>query len=518
MHSPIAALLWANWRRTRWLIAASLLLFFVIVLAMLIQNALYGVGDVSHAAGAAMVTAVLLLAVTLLFAHCNPDNIRFGFAQDLYTLPFGTLGLAAFQFAYGVIVMGLASLPMAAVTAVAASGNRMESALIVVCVPPACMLLMAALYAVSWTLGRINGALVVACPILVVVLLMIVEPQVPWWVDDPLVLTSLALAAFFTCAVIAVTGVAIDRAGRLGRSRDAIGQITGPSLLKGLRFPSAGWAQVWFEWRRGAWWLPALSFVMYATILAAWCANKYFGGRSPDRESFTQVAIFTGLQAPLIAALVIGAIRTFIEWREKRSATARFVFTHPIQTRRIAHARLIATGLSVALAEALVLGIPLIVGGVQSVVRHYSPWELPIPFLIAAGIVHILTVWTLTQLTLPLIFYYFVSALLGFGASYFVEDRALQEFIMLGITPAAVMISSFWWLVYRARRMGFFGNRTVLASVFAWLLFSLAALRYSSPQNSDLMGLNVLGSVYVALLPLIPLVIGAQLVHWQRHA
>jgi hypothetical protein len=103
MHSPVTALLWERWRRTRWVFIAAILLPFS--------------GWLMHEAGHSMLGGIVAatwlgmgsvaLTGVLLLGQCEVRSLDLAFPKRLFRFPVRTVTFLAVHMGYGVVAIAL---------------------------------------------------------------------------------------------------------------------------------------------------------------------------------------------------------------------------------------------------------------------------------------------------------------------------------------------------------------------------------------------------------------------------
>ncbi len=103
IHSPVMALIWERWRRTRWVLIAAILLPF--------SGWLMHEADYSMLGGIIAVTwlglGTVALTAVLLLGQCEARNLDLAFPKRLFRFPVRTVTLLAVNMGYGVVTIAL---------------------------------------------------------------------------------------------------------------------------------------------------------------------------------------------------------------------------------------------------------------------------------------------------------------------------------------------------------------------------------------------------------------------------
>ena len=506
MRSPLTALLWERWQRTRLIIALAFgLSIAAIPLAERTPEAAREVGVLSG----------LLLLGGLLLGHCERDDIRGGLPERALRLPVASATLTAVHMGYGAAWMTLYGLvfswSLLSETPALGWHTVWWSAMMWPCA-------YVCAQAVSWLFGphtAVTAALF--APLVWLAWAYALWPQavakqaaIPWY----WLLSALMLPGCFALGVVAV---------RNQRRGTAAVWLVLPLWRRFSRrwkarraFASPIWAQAWYEWRRKGMLLPAafLGVVLVWSLFVR--ASGYvdqFGGNDlsgslPDALTWATVLLAT-------AALIVALLGYAIERRDRDSGTENFQFVRPVSTVQLSAARLGVSAASVLVTLGLLIAVAVLspawrAGAVPSV--RYAGRSLALLPLAA------LLAWTFLRVgpALLLLPWAVFWSVLGLASVLDLDTPSAQKALCIAM---AVSFFGAWALLFVvAFRRGLL-PRLAIEIVALLLLMAVA----SSAAFADFAGLHpsrwpeAFILLIAILLPSVPLVLAPLLLDWHRH-
>ena len=543
MRSPALAIAWEFRRRHRWgLIAVAGYLVVVATIRFLILEP----GEpvlVDSLRFAAVVSVPLTTTFVYLLAV-----FTFGFAGDLaarqsiyparmFTLPVTTAALAGWPMLYGTAATAILWLA-ARLFAVWPSGTEIPV------IWPALLAaaLLAWTQALTWMPYGLPGLRVIVAVLCLAALDTVVLLAIHYKAPERLMVAILApqtpLAYLAACFAVARArrGDVPDWRGMFAR----VGNIADVLTHRRDHFPSPARAQVWFEWRRHGWSLPALVGLLLPFELALlWFAN--------DAPAFVFEVLFIVLITPPFMA-------AFTAWTvSKPNPHVRDSWGVPpfIATRPLTSAALIAAKLKMAIWSTLAawllvfVAIPLALewSGTWSVLMERvrrmndafgTPRAVAFVLLILAGF--IVSTWKqLVQslhigltgrewlikgsvlLTLTLLL------LVGPIVEWIIDSRSVQRalwdalpLILAGLV--GLKMSAATWIATRLDRSRLLGDGALVAGAACWLvavlaLYGVLVWFFSTPFIAR----YVLALVAILAIPLARLSAAPLALAWNRH-
>ena len=369
--SPIRALLWVQWLRTRWALPGIVLGTAVACAGLLVAQRLGLNGDsVQIAAYAILLVSTGVTVGIVMLIHAEADKLGIALPLRILRLPAANWKLALAFMAYGWIAVGGVS-TLCAMLVVRMAGLELNwwiAPSLAVCLTSA---------AQAWTFslrdpGPRSGAIAFLLVIAPVVWLLrrdaafdLLERANPWLV---------AAAAPLTLFILAVLGLRMNRRGLVDHwfapKAAASTWVSGP--IPGRRFGSPMRAQLWYEWRTFGWQLPAtIAILLVLYFLAMPLLTGMFGGTGgpaagwgegpPDPSivldwlKSTQFTT-TGLQLVAVASSVLVGGYLFMKagyWNRRGT----HLLTQPMSTRRLGYARISVFFKSTVLGLALLAAV-----------------------------------------------------------------------------------------------------------------------------------------------------------------
>ena len=455
MRSPVRALLWERWRRTRWGIFAGLGFVPAMLLGAkgLTHFARYS-SDLEEFAGTFVVLGFFVFIGYLLLAHCERDDIYPGIPGRLFRLPIRTRTLVTAWMTYNfVAALAYAVLFVCLQAIVCEAGSRLSlgeltaGTLIGVLAILAGVSAWQALFWVAsiaprrWSLALAFG-LLVASPFMIanaVFWRMPVEPGVFLRLVLHFVLRLAAIAAI--AWAISFSVVARNRhGGILGFvPKDMTG--TRGSCRRG-RFRSPLHAQAWFEFRRRGW-LPFLCFAAMGGLTSVFygaLTGHFGGGVSVAVESFL---LFLCTFVPVVALWSAGMLSFTLKWRDRGSGMGAFTHTRPVSTRVLSLAQLWALLPAVVVFACITLVAQFVVA---PLVEHRPEGIAPSffgagAFVLSMAVIHTLGMWIAFWLAAPLFCLTLIGLPIEALIALFVDDASVE------IGPGVWLAPQFAWAV-----------------------------------------------------------------------
>lgn len=279
-----------------------------------------------------------------------------------------------------------------------------------------------------------------------------------------------------------------------------------------LRSPTE--SQLWFEWRKKGWGMPAGVLFGLLTGLAGWVLF------SRDLKLLVEGLLQGGSVLMGLVGLVGGLMLGNCGSSDQDLAMSQFLATRPMTNAQLARmmlwntAKSAVSALGIWVAMLAVIVVPLLVSGTvdfhsldTEVQSHW--WWLPLaamsPWLIGAG----MAVIALTGRTQPFLGIILTAFAVGI-ATNFVVDRTLTDeqqrlfwqiaFASLGVITALITA----WLFIVARRRELVDPLTAWMSLTVWLvlLAIVVALQIVQPEFPWLVAVFVAGMLSLVVMPL----------------
>jgi hypothetical protein len=357
MHSPAAAIAWEFRQRHRWGLIALigyLLVLATIKLLILKPGQTVDLDEESFA----LLVVVPLTATFLYFLAV----FTFGLAGDLaarqsmyparmFTLPVTTAALAGWPMLYGTVAMAILWLATRLVA-------MWPSGFDIPMIWPALLAasLLAWTQALTWMPYALPGLRVIVTVLWLAVIDAVVMLALQFKAPEPVMLAILAPhvpLAYFAARF------AVGRARRgdvpdWRRIFNPLGQIAAVLTRRREHFPSPVRAQMWFEWRRHGWSLPALVGILLPFELAL----LFVFSNTP--EIIFEILVGVLLTPPFMAAFVAATVSKSNPHASDSHGVTPFIATRPLTSASLIAAKLKATIWSTVAAWLLVIvAIPL---------------------------------------------------------------------------------------------------------------------------------------------------------------
>ena len=363
MRSPAVAIAWEFRQRHRWgliALAGYLLALATIKLAILVSGQRVNLDSPERFA---LVVVVPLTATFTYFLAV----FSFGYAGDLaarqsmyparmFTLPVPTAALVGWPMLYGSAAMALL---WAATRLLAVWPSEFD----VPVVWPALLAaaLLAWTQALTWMPYGLTGMRVIVTVLWLAVIDAVVLLALHYRAPEPVMLAILApqVPLAYVAARFAVTrarrGDVPDWRGLFA----GLGQFANILTRRRKDFSSPARAQLWFEWRRHGWSLPA----SVAILLPFELALLFLAGNdNPALVFYTLLGVL--LTPPFMAGFAAATVRTSNPHGRDSHGLTPFIATRPMTTAALLAAKLKATIRSALAAWLLVLvAIPIALSG-----------------------------------------------------------------------------------------------------------------------------------------------------------
>jgi hypothetical protein len=529
MHSPVTALLWERWRRTRW---ALIVAISAPLIGWLVRAAGYDIvgGILALSFG---VLGLELLAVVLLFGQCEMKSLNLGFPKRLLRFPVRTVTLLSVYVGYGVVAIALPCL--IALAFAKAFGYRVDNwwtTLLILETGFIWLQTMAWLTGVRAVFFFLVPSTVGAFTIAYLAARYLV----------PLKANILCPIIIALCCGISVWNVTADRRGAWisgWRWVDSLFSLFRRRRTKGFR--SALHAQTWFESRQIGYLFPITVLGIIGPLLGAMIIAYILSDEFPPWALLSYENLSNGFLLPVIAAWVAGGLSFAVYHRDHASGASSFWLRRPIATRTLAFARLQAVARSVVgvLAILTVIDLALLVWdlivGAQSGIGGFVPQALEDRSLIEVGIIialamfgYSLVCWAFMELALMIFFVTMgLEAAFGLVWLYFKGDAVrVVEFLVSDIVrwsacivAAGIILGTLWALYVTGRRKLIGATALVwIACAFPVAVVSLWAVTLWTGPNVGWPSLmEVLYFLGAASLPFIPLATTSRSIAKRRH-
>jgi hypothetical protein len=569
--SPVTSTLWAQWRKSRWVLLATVPGMLLVFAILLLAQRLGASTDIIQIfTFATQLIAIIVGGSTIMLVHSDTERLNVALPIRILRLPVATWKLTAALMIFGLGTMALiATIGTVLVKVIlGATYAWWVPAAVAVCA-------MAALQA--WAYGQRENAQessVASFFISVIVAVFIVTRDTTFILLDrvhPAVSVTAALTFFY---VLACAALSINR-------RDGFADFpllrraspAGGGLIAGRlpRFASPMHAQLWYEWRRFGWQLPVgiVSFLIIyflgmpllvalfepSNSTIAQSAMESPGLMAIDYLASTQF-VTTGLRVTsMTAALLVGAYM-FMKagyWNAKST----FQLTLPVATPQLAKSRIYGTLKSVAWGFAIVILVFSALGFFMKVIGYGDSYVsflgqgyrgVPGPIIIAYYLGSILLLmwvalwsvnagWALLTFCgtmIPVLGILWLLQELGY-TSYSTYNPIMVAAVSIGKWFAVpVFFLGFLWAYRQSAKNYLIGRRTTALALALWLTYSTVFISYElrfEPSRS-IRG-RELPTHYnwenwphpidwvlwaaLSLLPIAPLFTQALLLHRARH-
>lgn len=516
MRSSVPALLWEQWRLTRWL------MLLLLAIALSLHQLMWTLGharllrttDLGVVGDALVLASLGLCMVFFALSFNDPKDLRLGFPRRLYRLPVSTVSLVSWGLLGRLAIATVQFAALFAIHHVYFGGfTRLSYA-------PAMLgflSLFLCLLAIVWATGGYSGKAGVAAVVLFLALLALCGPAAAE------AFQRVGIVAFATCAagafVVAWAGVALDRAGTWQgapgprgvlswilfppgqRLRALLDWAFRPLRVGGRAFPSPTQAQVWLESRRTGLLLPALTVIF---CLGAFFLLPFSLGVDP-RDLPPRTAPRVLLLALGAAGFVAGIVTALLDQRDQTSGMAAFLTSRPLSSTGLAKARLKAAALSVA--RTFLMGVVLLVCSLWvsqffsrqdllfSIMKGAHPADVAGAALLVVAAV--LAVWTLLWCGASLLLALFALTFIPFYVGVVLFDEARSGPLYVKLVNAypwyvcTVLLLGTAWAFVTARRQRLLSNQALVTALAVWCAGVACFL---------LLGLTLFGSLPTSVL------------------
>ena len=533
MHSPVTALLWERWRRTRWAMIAAILLPLS---GWLIHEAGYDpLGEI--VAVTFWVLGSILLTGMLLLGQCEMRSLDLAFPKRLFRFPVRTVTLLATNMGYGVVAIALPFLFIIGPAKVFSDlvGNWWIS-----------LLRLETGFIVLQTLAWLNGARAVFFFLVPSLMGVFTLLYLAAKFGLPVGVNVLCPAIIVLCCAISFWNVSADRRGAWisgWRWVDFLFSVFRKRRTKG--FSSALHAQTWFESRQTGYLFPIATLGLIGPVVGLIITALILGDEPPSPASVSNKFIPDMLWLTMVAAWMAGLLAFAVYHRDRASGASSFWLRRPITTRILAVARLQAMARSVASVMAILTVVALAwlarewAAGVLPSVVEFVPLALEDNSLFEIGVMAVLSLWgfvfifwTFLELAPTVMLATFVLAavevatvLLFFEGDFALFLRRAPFFgsdllrWSAGVLAAGLIVGALGTF-YVASRRKLISTATLVgaACAFPLAVVSLWAFQWWIWANRG--SLSLMGALFIisaATVPFIPLVTVPLLIAKLRH-
>jgi hypothetical protein len=353
MRSPLAALAWEIWQRSR---RSTGLAFGCVIFCALVNLSAperFAASEAGHAVyGLLMVVSFLLLMGTFNYTEFNPTREWNGFPYRLFVLPVRTWLLVTLPMLLGVVSVEL--LYVAWIKLVWTHANIPTPGWFAAILGAYMLFYLTVIWSLAgFRITRIVLLGLGGCSSIAVACLPMydkISPS-PWFEEKRLTL-ALAAAAVIAYA-IALTAVTRQRCGgglRRSRFKLLFDRLADVLPHRRANFSSSAAAQFWFEWRRAGLLLPACTALALVAIIAPY---TWIYRHDPN---VTEDVLIRILAVPLVLSFAVGKGFIKPEFWTMNLALPPFLATRPLSSGDFVISKLKVAALSVAITWLLVLG------------------------------------------------------------------------------------------------------------------------------------------------------------------
>jgi len=506
-----------QWLKTRWAALGSLGGMFLACGALALLKKLGLASSFADVlAFVIMFTTIAVNGLAILTIHSDVDALRVNLPVRMFRLPVSTWKLVMGLMLFGVVEVGITS----AITAYTVQG--VLGVAFTWWLPPLFGAVLIA-FLMAWSYAQQEGNPEFAVVSLLVVAVIAVAlrridilgafvEQIPSGVTAALT----CLAAFG----LGVWTFSLNRHNRLPQWRSLRSRpgASGSNVLVARRFNGRMRAQIWYEWRRYGWQLPAsvvVLLVCYFLVMplfgSAFVSNEKVESSLPalDPDYLSGVAIdwlqsvqflTTGMQvAASVAAVVVGGFM-FMKagyW----NARSTYLLTRPMRTADLAWARLVTLFVSAIMGLAILMvifaGLVFIaersgseLGVVAFMQMGYE--DLPGWFLLSFfwGSLFLVMWVAIWPLNVGVAFMAFIVAYLpplsviwflrsNRTMGYTEANEAIDKVSAVAAWPAAAILgAAFLWVLWGSWRLNLVRIRTIIFAVVCWGISGVAFYVY----------------------------------------
>jgi hypothetical protein len=543
-RTPALAIAWEFRHRHRWGLVG--LTVYLLVLGT-IKLVILEPGQQVNLDAPERFAVVVVVPLTATFTYCLAV-FSFGLAGDLaarqsiyparmFTLPVTTAALAGWPMLYGTAAMAILWL---ATRLLAVWPSGMDVPLIWPALAAAALL--AWTQALTWMPYGLPGLRVIVAVLWLGAIDSVVLLALRYRASEPVMLAILApqvpLAYFAARVAVARArrGDVPDWRGMFAR----LGQLVHVAARRRHHFPSAGRAQMWFEWRQHGWSLPALVGILLPFELALLFA-------AGDSHALV-FAILLGvlITPPCMAAFAAATVRKSNPYVSDSYGVPPFIATRPMTGAALIAAKLKASVLSTLAAWLLVIvaipvalrwsgSAPMVIDRMSRVVKTVGTPRAVVFALLAIAALLASTwkqlvqslyigltgrVWVVrASVFLALLF----LAVIGPLGVWIVEDSDVRAAlwsgfpVILGVLVFIKMCAAAW-VATRLCDSRVVSDRALVTGAACWLVAVLALyalltwLFFTPPMPRYLLGLVAILAMPLARLSAAPLALA-----WNRH-
>ncbi|MBI5091512.1 MAG: hypothetical protein HZB26_03610 [Candidatus Hydrogenedentes bacterium] len=497
MQASMNALLWEQWRRTRWALLAVFAASTVVTLYCFISPNLPKDYQTPPELSRDFRSFAMILYMLVLFLPLDGSDIKLGLPRYMMTLPCRTSILAKAQLRYGLLSALLLVVANEAVAACFVGNQNFELALLAVS-------LLAILYALFWTFGIVapRPTLFAAAATAVTVVYF----HNLWEKASLFFLPAEAVAAIIG-VFLAVWGIYRDRNGELAPGVFERNEESPSAFLWrlahefGFTAPPGLKPLFLYEWKRTYRYIPIISVpaVVVCCLALPGLDGLSYHARFRNTQLFEHLT-YTSLAIPLLVCGIIGLLRDTWEYRDFRAGPGLSEYCRPVSDRRLVAARWLAGAAGISLTELPLLLILLASGVFLGEIR------IPVAAtsLIFVPIAYITLSWILLWIS-PLVL---LAALVILGDI----PHTLTLILLCGIAGLGL-----FGIVPVAIRRGAISSRWVLFSLLCWTVV-YAVLYGSLVRPLDSLPDEVLIAIgMVAVIACLTFVWTPLTVHGMRH-
>ena len=549
--NKITALVWEQWRHSRFVILlAPLFIFFIYVMMKAISST--NPGDMPDAALWTGLCATAFF-VALAISFSDPQDLSFGFDRRLYRLPLRSTRLAAVTLLARLALMAIGMsmvLGMCYWLFGRGDGFLLWPTLAFV------FIVFSGAHALSWSIGAYGAkaALFFIGALFVWMVAGIFFPSVRDFSGLYLVielvkwshrvggrvglwLLSLATIAFFFA--IAVAGVWLDRRGMWQSSGPKAERLSILSRLfsRQRTFASPYAAQFAFEWqRRGRLFLRMTMFVfVFLAMLMAFAFNFKNFHVQPESINWGGIILalmYAAIVAPPCAAFMLGVLNVRLDKGDRKSGLAAFLAVRPMSSRAFGVAR-IEVAAWIVLTSIAFVALPILLlltidalwytetihrvaqNFVQGLHRSGSQSVMTTVAVYILGTWALVWIWSRTTAIIALssIAYIGVWLLLAVAGAD-LSDGIANVFGCMFFSLIVLMATAYTF--WKSRRHRLIGKMPTLISLTLWATaVSVSLYQMDLPKNGDSIFIVLLTASLLAL-PFLPIATVPLAIHRHR--
>ena len=533
MRSPILAMLWREWRRSR--LSMLLLVLFCGSLSLLCHAiAVLDGSEMDKSSETGLFAGLFIFAFVSTLGRSGGRESQ-AMPRYFLTLPMGTVTWASIHFLYGAATIALLAFGLTSWHIYLFGAESW----LPFGFPPSPWLVAAffvcigSLFEGLVLLAGSTGSGVLVVLVAALYLPATIAGMIYLAILDHFQFRSFAAAVWMAGTAVGyllcLAGVALYRRGTWQGVRAYMLLEAIPELARRRRpFKSPDEAQVWFEWKRFGKYFPIAICCMMGAMIVFWVlvdpseVRELLDDGSGD--PFPTAAVF-----PILAAVGLGIYMTIRRYWDHTSGFNSFALTLPVSTREMASVRLRAAAGSILISY-LAVGAVVCACAVAIVdARNVTYMEI---FHLARGILGSVAVcWALLWLAIPLfyallagvILVSIVSTTLVYsGVGERIVDSGVAEQLHLGLCiPIAIFVLAVVTAITALRAAK---RRELLTrqSVYGMLIMPCLALCSAQVSYSRSLGLSdilflLCFAATVCLIPAVPFVSVPLSIAWYRH-